>query len=137
MPALDMGLSQLGDVHPYYSKRYKRWRLSRAAYIGGQEWYQQGDTWQLGPYVIQAATPGKTGLTLDLRETNRLWRHEREKDPRYRRRLRMSVYENVFRPQVDSVAATIGKACKMVELPDALKYLETNTDRWGQDIATM
>lgn len=128
------------DCHPYYSRRYRRWRKNRAAYIGGDEWYGQGDTYQLGPFTIAAATPGKTGpgqVSLwNQTEQNRLWPHEREKDYRYARRLRMSVYENVFGPQVNTVAATIAKACRKVEWPAGLEYLDKDWDRWGMDCAT-
>ncbi len=132
---INSGLYESG--HPYYCKRFRRWKLNRAAYIGGDEWYGQGDTYQLGPFTIQPATPGKTGHTTGpLRESNRLWRHEREKDPRYFRRLRMAAYENVFGPQINTIAATVAKSCRNVKLPEGMEYLETNTDRWGQDMAT-
>lgn len=135
MPILDPTLPS--QTHPYYQRRFRRWRKNRACYMGADDFYSQGNTYQLGPFTIRAATPGKTGYTFQpLIEANYLWRHEREKDVRYQRRLRMAAYENVFRPMVDTVSSTVGKACRKVEWPAGMEYLETNSDRWGQDAAT-
>ena len=126
--------------HPYYQRRWRRRLQNRATYLGADEWYGQGQTYQLGPYNIRAATPGTTGYgqntTLVLQEQNRLWSHEREKDYRYARRLRMAVYENVFAPQINTIAATVAKACRTLTLPPGLEYMESNMDRWGLDAAT-
>jgi hypothetical protein len=117
--------------HPLYAKNERRWKFLRAAYVGGAEWYDQGETWTLGPFTIAAATGKDTHTTLSAVESNRLWRHEREKDVRYQRRLRMSVYENIFRPHIDTLAASIAKACKKLDLPPQMEYLHADTDRWG------
>lgn len=126
----------LHDYHPIYQTHIAQWRTLRAAYLGGREWNGQQDTYDLGPLTIRTATPSKTGWwTGSLREHRYLWRHPREKDERYRVRLRASTYENVIRPIVTTVAATLAKACKTCELPPALEYLATDVDRALTDLA--
>ena len=130
---MSLNLVPRREVHPVYAEREKQWRFLRASYLGGQEWYSQGVTGQIGPFIRRGTITGTHPSTYTLEESSRLWRHERERDERYTRRRRASVYENIFRPYVDMQAASIAHACSKLELPASLEYLRSNIDRWGQD----
>lgn len=128
-------IGQYHSLHPQYVKHYERWRKCRAAYLGGDAWYTNGQTYALNisGMQVKAATPGKTGYSFNGQEYMYLWRHPREKDWRYEIRKRASVYENRFRPLVGMQAASIAKACKKLVLPEAIQYLQDNVNRWGMD----
>lgn len=128
-------IARYHDLHPLYQLHQSQWRTLRAAYVGGREWHSQGTTFRFGNSVIAAAT-GKTGLTWSGAEHQYLFRHPREKDERYEIRKRSSTYENVIRPLVTTVAATVSKACKRCELPMGMDYLMSDVDRAQMDMAT-
>lgn len=130
-------VSQYHDVHPLYALHSKQWETLRRLYMGGRDFHSTGTTYQFAGLVVQAATPGKTGFsTFSGQEHRYLWRHPREKDPRYEVRKRASTYENVIRPLVTTIAATVSKACKKCEFPTGLEYLEKDVDRAQMDVAT-
>lgn len=129
--------SKYHDVHPLYALHSRQWDTLRRLYMGGREFHSAGTTYQLAGLVVQAATPGKTGFTSFSGQEHRyLWRHPREKDARYEVRKRASTYENVIRPLVTTIAATVSRACKKCELPPTLEYLSTDVDRAQMDLAT-
>lgn len=126
------------QYHPLYRLYEKRWRFLEAAYLGGVHWYGQGETYQIGPFVIRRTSETTHKLQAQtFSEQNHLWRHERERDETYDRRLRAAVYDNIFRPFIDIKAATIAKACRKLVLPPALEHMTKDCDRWGTSAVMM
>lgn len=127
-------------THPVHKRMVEYWRFLRASYIGGREWYDQGATGdKIGGFMHW--TEAGTGSSrvhkeqeFGVREVSYLWRHPREKDPFYKLRHRSSVYWNFVKPNVDAIAGAVAKRA-IADLPPAISYIHTDSDRRGTDLA--
>lgn len=130
-------MQPLHFAHPVYRRNIATWRFLRDAYVGGDYWYTAGQTHEVGPFTPYSTSDKLQVPTYNLVETNRLWRHEREKEVKYQRRMRASVYLNFLKANVDTVASIVASAIDVEKLPDALQHLEDDCDRKGTSLQGM
>jgi hypothetical protein len=135
--SIQRALETVKRGHPEYLVRKSGWAFLRNAYLGGEYWYNSGETCpKIGPFseARRVATDNFTRHVYDIQEDGYLYRHEREDNSKYARRQRASVYLNYVKPNVDTLASIVASALKVEKLPESIAHLKDDADRMNSTL---